>query len=111
MIKYIHPDGSILMCCVDHGSYGITSCKLRNIFNSGAQASVLITGNQTMFHSYYYDNPLYMCEYIIIHYSKLANKRIARGMDTSKLTKKKSIAVLAQFIIENRRQIRRIGPS
>jgi hypothetical protein len=57
-IKCIRPHGSVLMFCVDHGAYGITSCKLRIIIDSGAQVSILLTGHQTIFHSYYYDNPL-----------------------------------------------------
>jgi hypothetical protein len=57
-IKCIRPLGSVLLFCVDHGAYGITSCTLKNILNSGAQVSMLLTGNQTMFHSYYYDNQL-----------------------------------------------------
>jgi hypothetical protein len=93
-IKYIHPHGSVLMICVDHGAYGITSCKLRNILSRGAQVSILVTGNQTMFHSYYHDNPLCVCEYLSRQYSKLANKRMARGVDATKLTKKDIISVL-----------------
>jgi hypothetical protein len=50
-----------------------------------------------MFHSYYYENPLYVCECISRQYSKLANRRIARGMDTTKLTKKESSVVLAVY--------------
>jgi hypothetical protein len=96
-IKCIRPRGSILMCCADHGAYGITACKLRHIINSGAQVSILIPGNQTMFHSYYYDNPLCVCESISRQYSKLASKLIARGMDVTKLTKKEMIAVLAVY--------------
>jgi hypothetical protein len=57
-IKCIHPRGSILMFCVDRGAYEITSCKLTHILNIRAQVSILLTGNQTMFHSYYYDNPI-----------------------------------------------------
>jgi hypothetical protein len=79
------------MFCVDHGSYGITSRELRNILSSGAQVSILLSGNQTMFHSYYYDNPLYLCEYISRNYYKLASNRIARGLDMTKLTKKEMI--------------------
>jgi hypothetical protein len=93
----ICPHGRILMFCVDNGAYGITSCKLRNILNRGAQVSILLTGNQTMFYSYYYDNPLYMCESTSRQYSKLANKLIARGTDATKLTKKEIIAVLAAY--------------
>jgi hypothetical protein len=96
-IKCIRPHGRLLMCCVDHGAYGITSCKLRNILNSGTQVSILITGNQTMFNSYHYENALYVCEYVSRQYSKLANKLIARGMDATKLTKKEIIAVLAVY--------------
>jgi hypothetical protein len=67
-VKYICPRGNVLMSFVDHGAYGIISCKLRmNILNNGAQVSILLTGNHTMFHSYYHDNPLYMCEYISRH--------------------------------------------
>jgi hypothetical protein len=84
------------MFWVDHGAYGIKSCKLRNTLNSGAQVSILITG-QTMFHSYYYDNPLYVCESIVRQYSKIANKLITRRMDATKLTKKEIIAVIAVY--------------
>jgi hypothetical protein len=77
--------------------YGITSCKLMDIINSGAQVSILLTSNQTMFHSYYYDNPLYVCKYISRQYSNLANKLIAREMDVTKLTKKDIIVVLAVY--------------
>jgi hypothetical protein len=91
-IKCIRPRGSVLTFCVGHGAYRITACKLRNVLNSGAQVSILLTGNQTMFHSYYYDNPLYVCEYKSIYYSKLA-----WGMETTKLTKKEMFAVLAVY--------------
>jgi hypothetical protein len=96
-IKCTRPRGSVLMFCVDHGAYGITACKLRNIINSGAQVSILLTGNQTMFYSYYYDNPLYVCKSISRQYFKLANMLIAKGADVTKLTKKEIIAVLAVY--------------
>jgi hypothetical protein len=96
-IKCIRPSVSVLMFCVDHGVYGITSCKLRNILNSGAQVSMPLTGNQTMFHSYYYDKPLYVCESISRQCSKLDTKLIARGVDATKLTKKDIIAVLTVY--------------
>jgi hypothetical protein len=96
-IKCMRTSGSVLMFCVDHEAYGITSCTLRNIINIGAQLSLLITGNQTMFHSYYYDNPLYVFKSIIRRYSKLATKLITRGVGVTKLTKKETIAVLAVY--------------
>jgi hypothetical protein len=96
-IKCIRPRGSVLMYCVDHGAYGMASCKLRNILNNGAQVSILLTGNQTMFHSYYYDNPVYVCESISRQYSKLDNKIITRGVDAAKLTRKDIIAALAVY--------------
>jgi hypothetical protein len=89
------PRVGVIMFCVDRGAYGITSCKLRIIINSGARVSILLTGNQLMFHSYYYDNTLYACKYISRKFSKLAHNLIARGTDVTKLTKKEIIAVLA----------------
>jgi hypothetical protein len=68
-----------------------------NILNSGAHVSILITSNQTMFHSYYYYNTLHMCGSIGNNYPKLANKVIARGLDATKLMKKEIIAVLAVY--------------
>jgi hypothetical protein len=50
-----------------------------------------------MYHSHYYDNQLYVCEFIGRQYSKLANKLVARGMDATKLTKKEIIAVLSFY--------------